>query len=212
MSQQNEEWPRPITPPAEVQELAEMLGGKIGECHALPDGSGFATVSLPLPENHWIYGKDDPVHPEHGFRLHPPPMPYRRGTDDPRREEWAANIRKATKYAVRAATMDGKEMDFDPDALVQNMVVGMLGYWTPDGLSEDDWCNPTPLVPVDELPAWVGAFLNRRTTVENMLFEMAAGKRPLPTAEECREMALKLGVPDELRSKRQGNDGIGQAG
>jgi hypothetical protein len=37
-------------------------------------------------------------------------------------------IRAAGKYAVRCATMNGKEMDFDPDALLQNLVVGFLGY------------------------------------------------------------------------------------
>jgi hypothetical protein len=59
------------------------------------------------------------------------------------REEFAAKIREAGRYAVRSATMNGKDMDFDPDALVQNLVVGMLGYWTNDGLSSDDWANPS---------------------------------------------------------------------
>ncbi len=31
------------------------------------------------------------------------------------------------------ATMKGKEQDFDPDALIQNLIVGMLGYHTPTG-------------------------------------------------------------------------------
>lgn len=30
----------------------------------------------------------------------------------------------------------------DPDALLQNLVVGFLGYWTNDGLSSDEWANP----------------------------------------------------------------------
>ena len=55
-------------------------------------------------------------------------------------------IRLAGKYAVRCATMNGKEMDFDPDALLQNLVVGFLGYFTEDGLDhEDDWANPPHL-------------------------------------------------------------------
>ena len=43
--------------------------------------------------------------------------------------------------------MCGKEDDFDPDALVQNMITGLLGYHTPSGLSEmgDDWANPSPI-------------------------------------------------------------------
>ena len=49
---------------------------------------------------------------------------------------------EAAKYAVVGATMRGKDTDFDPDALVQNMVVGLLGYFTHDGLSDESWQNP----------------------------------------------------------------------
>jgi len=41
-----------------------------------------------------------------------------------------------------------------------------------------------------------GKELNRRVTVENILFSMAAGKRPLPDREECRKLAMKLGTPE----------------
>lgn len=37
--------------------------------------------------------------------------------------------------------------------------------------------------------------LNRRAIVEQYLFDCAKGKRPLPDAERCRRMALKLGIP-----------------
>lgn len=37
--------------------------------------------------------------------------------------------------------------------------------------------------------------LNRRCTVEDVLYDVAAGKRDLLTREECRELAIKLGVP-----------------
>jgi hypothetical protein len=50
-------------------------------------------------------------------------------------------------------TRCGKETDFDPDALVQCMIVGMLGYHTPDGIgSEDnpDDFKPSPLVALFE--------------------------------------------------------------
>lgn len=59
------------------------------------------------------------------------------------KQEFADKIRAAGRYAVRCATMNGKEMDFDPDALVQNLITGMLGYHTNTGLSEDAWDNPT---------------------------------------------------------------------
>ena len=64
-------------------------------------------------------------------------MPFRMGTADPRRQDFNELVRAAAKYAIRSATMNGQENDFDPDAMVQNFVVAMLGYHTPDGLSHD---------------------------------------------------------------------------
>ena len=40
-------------------------------------------------------------------------------------------------------------------------------------------------------------WLNRRASVEDVLYSVAAGKRGALTPEECREMAIKLGVPDK---------------
>jgi len=127
-----------------VREIAHATGGTIHEMDSLPDGSGFATVSYPLRHDHWLYA-------DNGYE--PPPMPMRMGKDDPRRCHYEQMIKRAAQYAVRAATMKGKEMDFDPDALVQNMVVGMLGYHTPDGLSGlDAWANPSPVPEVYGTP------------------------------------------------------------
>jgi len=36
--------------------------------------------------------------------------------------------------------------------------------------------------------------LNRRVDVENVLFSVAAGKRPMLTRDECRALAVKLGA------------------
>lgn len=41
--------------------------------------------------------------------------------------------------------------------------------------------------------------LNDRADVENQLLQCAAGRKPMPTPEELRAWALKLGVPAELR-------------
>jgi hypothetical protein len=112
--------------------------GVVGGATKLPDGSAFAVMSMPLPKNHWIYG-DESVENE-GFE--PPPMPMRMGTDNPHRKPMEDMVRQAARYAIRSATMKGKEDDFDPDALVQQLVVGMLGYFTPNGLSGDEWANP----------------------------------------------------------------------
>lgn len=134
-------------PYALVEQLADAVGGKLDYVSGpLPDGSGFATMSLPLPANHWLMvdGSNEP------------PMPFRIGEEEnglnvlPRirsRQEFAEKLREAAKYAIRASTMNGKIIDFDPDAMLQNFVVGMLGYWTPNALSSldgDDETTPRP--------------------------------------------------------------------
>lgn len=145
----------------QLQELAEAASGKIEEVTLLPDGHGYAVMSLPLPEDHWIYGDPTAENHREGFSYEPPPMPLRVGqhqhiwiglpsqqagvTTPWPRERLAEAIRAAGRYAVRAATMQGREMDFDPDALIQNLVVGILGYWTANGLTDDEWANPHPI-------------------------------------------------------------------
>ena len=94
-------------------------------------------IKTPLPYHHWIYGDPAAIVEEgDGWSLECPPMPMRAGTDDPRRTELAEMLTLAGRYAVRAATLNGKDMDFDPDALLQNLIIGMLGYCTSDGLSQ----------------------------------------------------------------------------
>lgn len=121
-----------------VEELADLLArspggseekipGKLQESVLatgviLPDGSGAFTASLPLPKTHWLYADHD----------NDPPMPMRVGVG-PKRNELADQVKAAARYAIRASTMNGKETDFDPDAMVQNMIVGLLGCWTHDG-------------------------------------------------------------------------------
>lgn len=84
----------------------------------LPDGSAFAVYSYPLPKDHWLYA----------------PREYEQGAEVPK--ELAAPILthavreqvvSAIRYAVRGATDCGKEIDFDPDALVQNAVYALCG-------------------------------------------------------------------------------------
>lgn len=127
-----------------LNQIADATGGKIEEVGILPDNSGFAVMSMPLPADHWLTKDPD------SFNV--PPMPFRMGTDNPDRKIWVERLWAAGRYAVRCATMNGKEDDFDPDALVQNLIIGMLGYYTPDGLSHaDDWANPHPIPPLAEL-------------------------------------------------------------
>lgn len=148
--------------PDEVKKLIEDAGGEVKEMGVLPDNSGFAIGSFPLPKTHWLY-QGDRTESYGVFNI--PPMVFRMGSKqramvciddgptDPNdagfavgttmtKQAFAEQIRKAGKYAVRTATMNGQDMDFDPDALLQNLVVGFLGYWTETGLSSDEWDNP----------------------------------------------------------------------
>jgi|GEM_PF-3427971 len=84
----------------------------------LPDGSAFATASYPLPADHWLYS----------------PRQYTEGADEPQElpqpiltHALRKEVMAAVRYAVRGATMCGKETDFDPDALVQNAVYALCG-------------------------------------------------------------------------------------
>jgi hypothetical protein len=130
-----------MTHPKDVADLIKDTGGTVTSMTLIDDGEGgahgVATASFPLPKDHWLF-KD-------GFAV--PPMPFRMGTSDPRRQEFNEMVRAAARYAVRAATMNGKSEDFDPDAMEMNFVIGMLGYHTPDGLDSESWANPDPVPP-----------------------------------------------------------------
>jgi hypothetical protein len=117
--------------------VVESAGGKLGEAVGpLPDGSGVATASFPLPKSHWSRAKGHNV----------PPMPFRCGEDDVAlRAELEESCRAAARFAVRASTMNGTASSTDPDVFVQNFVVGMVGYHTSDGLSSESFQNPKPV-------------------------------------------------------------------
>jgi hypothetical protein len=128
-----------IHPPL-IQQLADALGGTVEHVVGpLPDGSGFATMSLPLPVDHWSTRRTE--------EYEPPPMPFRLGIDHPEHSEWVLRISAAARYAYRASTMAGQDLDLDPDALVMNFVIGMLGYFSSDGTADEAWSNPDPLPP-----------------------------------------------------------------
>jgi len=107
----------------------------------LPDGSAFAVVEMALPKDHWLYARDT-----EGF-VGPPPMTIRAGTASSYRKEMTNRITQAARYAIKASTNCGQTMDFDPDAMVQNMIIGLLGYYTKDGLGSEPWQNPSPIPP-----------------------------------------------------------------
>jgi len=98
-----DEW-RPASEPPEVT--------------VLPDGSAFGMMSFPLPYDHWMYrdreylpGADEPVDLPKPILTH----------------ALCEHVEAAVRYAVRGATNCGKELDFDPDALVLNAVYALCG-------------------------------------------------------------------------------------
>jgi hypothetical protein len=128
--------------------MQDLLGPEAKlESFVMVGDHAFGVATYPLPKDHWSYeGQETPEHPwsDPG----PPPMPFRIGTSDPRRNEIAAQITAAARYAYKASTECGKVEDLSPDALVQNFIVGMIGYWTPDGTSTTDInANPVPVPP-----------------------------------------------------------------
>ena len=86
----------------------------------LPDGSAFFMASLPLPKDHWLYAPR--AEGWDSERECSPEVPQPILTHAVR-----AQVQAAIRYAVRAATMQGTDMDFDPDALVQNATYALCG-------------------------------------------------------------------------------------
>ena len=115
-------------------------------CTVLPDGSAFATASYPLPKNHWLYA----------------PREYEPGAEEPNElphpiltHAHRAEVVAAVRYAIRGATMCGKEEDFDPDALVQNAVYALCGpFKTARPLTFED-VEPLTEAPPEGSEYWV---------------------------------------------------------
>lgn len=105
-----------------IEELCQAVGGTITDGpHRLPDGSGFAVMSMPLPKDHWLFKEHENEPPASLIScLNHHCSPGSHCVRDA--------IREAGRYAVRCATRNGKDMDFDPDCVVQQVVNGMLGY------------------------------------------------------------------------------------
>lgn len=79
------------------------------QIHELKDGNGdvvhaCATASFPLPADHWIY--EEPVQPEAISELNSALSQLLR-----------LKIKEALKYTLQVCTLQGKDSDFDPDAM-----------------------------------------------------------------------------------------------
>lgn len=86
----------------------------------LPDGSSFFTASMPIHADHWLYAPECREWDEARDCSADTPLPIISN-------EYRAAVKEAIKWAVRGATMNGKEPDFDPDALVLNATYALCG-------------------------------------------------------------------------------------
>lgn len=48
------------------------------------------------------------------------------------------------------------------------------------------------------------SMINRRAEIEDLMMQCARGVRPMPTRDELRQWALKLGTPDDWRNFGRG--------
>lgn len=99
---------------------AKLLMDATFKALELPDGSGFSTMSLPLPKDHWLYAPRPDGWDSERDCSPDTPHPI---IDNSQRDAVIA----AMRYAIRGATMCGKEMDFDPDALALNAAYALCG-------------------------------------------------------------------------------------
>ncbi|HEP6426943.1 TPA: hypothetical protein VDB83_001214 [Burkholderia cenocepacia] len=138
----------------------------------LPDGSGFAVASLPLPNDHWLYAprcaewdgdRDTSADTPHPILTH----------------EHRDAVVAAVRYAIRGATMCGQEMDFDPDALVLNAAYALCG----------------PLGgPVEQHEAAPAEILNE-VVIGGKVYVRAGGFKQLPDGRNLR-VFIAEGNPD----------------
>lgn len=114
-------------------------------------GYGQETTRTDLSRLHWLYAVA-----EDGSNL-PPPMGLRCGlsnaNDRRYRDVLARHVANAVRYGLKSATLNGRLRDFDPDALVENTIIGLFGHPTDDGLE-------TPRSAEEKVPRGLHAVLN----------------------------------------------------
>jgi ribosomal protein L22 len=95
--------------PEVLSTIADAVGGKIESVSEFG-----ATMSMPLPKDHWLYQEtqDDPTSPFASaiFNM-----------------DTAEQVKQVLRHAIKSATCNGRIVDFDPDALVINLMNGLFG-------------------------------------------------------------------------------------
>lgn len=82
-----------------------------------------------LPGNHWLFDRDE------DGEIGPPPMGHKLGTENPAYHRWVGRVEEAGRWAFKA-TVKSSTDPVDPDALIANLVIGLLGFPTPTGDAE----------------------------------------------------------------------------
>lgn len=95
------------------------------------------TITTTAPEDHWLTrsGNGDSPAPFRTAAKESLTATWSDGRVAPplSRHQLADRIVDAAQYAMRAVTLNGTATTFDPDALIDALVVGLLGYWTDTG-------------------------------------------------------------------------------
>lgn len=105
----------------------------------LPDGSAFAVMSFPLSKDHWLYAERQYLAGEYEpVELGKPILTH----------AFRDSVISAVRYAIRGATNCGKDVDFDPDALVQNAVYALCGPYSKPKPKQDQ--STTPAAAINE--------------------------------------------------------------
>ena len=147
-------------------------------------------ASFPLPKDHWLYApREYDVDAENPKELPSPILTH----------ALRAEVVSAIRYAIRGATMCGKETDFDPDALVQNVVYALCGPYGSAALT-------APAQPVasdinDIVAGAIFDFMGYLTTRDELL-KLSAFHEAGPAVAAIEEWAEKAGLSLENASVR----------
>jgi len=184
------------------------------EVTILPDGSAFGVISIPLPEDHWLYAPQCKKWDNERDCPADLPKPIVGNT-------LRDHVKIAARWAVRGATMNGTEPNFDPDALVLNFAYALCGAVGTRGMSELQAAQSETDVP--------SAVLKLRSELDNVTkernnfwkfytdtrSELQAAREELETykahhktclelAEEChQEVSVERRVNSALREQLQ---------
>lgn len=87
----------------------------------LPDGPSFGTFTLPLPVDHWLTKSRE----YEGNSIASVDFPKQHVLAP--RVLYEEKVVEAARWAIRASTDCGRYKDFDPDAMVINLVYALCG-------------------------------------------------------------------------------------